>query len=152
MARCHVVCFGNELHGDDGFGIHVYRRLCDFTSVPHVRIFNAGICGLNALSFLESCRQTILVDALTASGDVGRVHIFRADDASFEGRFDGNSHEAGIPYLLKAARALFHPLPEILIIGVEVANIVPFNPTLSAPVEHALEPTVELILDRLRRV
>ena len=23
----HIICFGNVLHGDDGFGIHVLRRL-----------------------------------------------------------------------------------------------------------------------------
>ena len=29
--RIHVICFGNELHGDDGFGPAVHARLADLT-------------------------------------------------------------------------------------------------------------------------
>ena len=30
----HIVCFGNIWQGDDGFGMHVFQRLCDLQSLP----------------------------------------------------------------------------------------------------------------------
>ena len=32
----HIVCFGNIWQGDDGFGMHVFQRLCDLQS-SHLR-------------------------------------------------------------------------------------------------------------------
>lgn len=149
MGRCHVICFGNELHGDDGFGPRVYQRLCHFSWAAHIRIFNAGTCGLNALNLLEHCRRAILVDALTGSGSPGSVHVFGGDDTIFEKCFERLSHEAGISYLLKAASVLFDPVPDVVIVGVETSKIVSFDPKLSAPVEEAVEQAVELIRERI---
>ena len=46
----HVVCFGNVWQGDDGFGMHVFRRLCEMRGLPpQVKVFDAGTAGLSAL-------------------------------------------------------------------------------------------------------
>ena len=63
MPKRHVLCFGNELHGDDGFGIGVYAQLNQLEWPNDVELFNAGIAGLDALRFLQDCRQAVLVDA-----------------------------------------------------------------------------------------
>lgn len=147
--RQHIVCFGNELHGDDGVGIHIYRRLRQSVWPQSVGLFNAGILGLNALSMLDSCEFAILVDALASRGRPGRVHAYVPTivDAAEE----DISHEAGIPYLLKAMNVLFKMPPEILIVGIEVQSIKAFCPELSEPVRQSIEPAVALIRGKLNR-
>jgi len=41
--RVHVICFGNELHGDDGFGPAVHAHLAAAPLPAHVRLMRAEI-------------------------------------------------------------------------------------------------------------
>ncbi|PPK76767.1 hydrogenase 3 maturation protease [Methylobacter tundripaludum] len=144
MGTRHIVCFGNELHGDDGFGIRVYAQLCRLTWPKDVEVFNAGIAGLNALRFLEDCCQVILVDALANFGNVGEVFLLRPEDlADRPEQLTG--HGLGIPYLLEALKVIREPQPDILIVGVEIAAVNPFSPGLSDKTERAVPKTVQLI-------
>jgi hydrogenase 3 maturation protease len=148
MGTRHIVCFGNELHGDDGFGIRIYTQLRQLTWPKDVEVFNAGIAGLNALRFLEDCSQAILVDALANFGNVGEVCLLRPEDlADRLGQLTG--HGLGIPYLLEALKVIREPLPDILIVGVEIAAIKPFSPGLSDKTELALPNTIQLIRNLL---
>jgi len=144
MGTRHIVCFGNELHGDDGFGIRVYAQLCRLTWPKDVEVFNAGIAGLNALRFLEDCCQVILVDALANFGNIGEVFLLRPEDlADRPEQLTG--HGLGIPYLLEALKVIREPQPDILIVGVEIAAVNPFSPGLSDKTEQAVPKTVQLI-------
>jgi len=144
MAARHIVCFGNDLHGDDGFGSRIYAQLCQLTWPKDVEVFNAGIAGLNALRFLEECRQVILVDALANFGSVGEVFLLRPDDLA--GRPEQlTGHGLGLPYLLEALKVIREPLPDILIVGVEIAAVNSFSPGLSDKTEQAVAKTVHLI-------
>ena len=51
--RIHVICFGNELHGDDGFGPAVHARLAAAPVPEHVRLLRADIAGLAAIGCFE---------------------------------------------------------------------------------------------------
>lgn len=144
MSARHIVCFGNELHGDDGFGIRIYTQLCRLTWPNDVEVFNAGIAGLNALRFLEDCRQAILVDALANFGNVGEVCILRPEDLA-DRLQQLTGHGLGIPYLLEALSVIRESLPDILIVGVEIAPVKPFSPGLSDKTEQAVPEVVRLI-------
>jgi hydrogenase 3 maturation protease len=144
MAARHIVCFGNDLHGDDGFGGRIYAQLSQLMWPKDVELFNAGIAGLNALRFLENCRQVILVDALANFGSVGEVFLLRPDDlADRPEQLTG--HGLGLPYLLEALKVIRDPLPDILIVGVEIAAVSSFSPGLSDKTEQAVAKTVHLI-------
>ena len=56
----HVICFGNELHGDDGFGPAVHARLAAAPLPGHVRLLRADIAGLVAEA--ESVRAELASD------------------------------------------------------------------------------------------
>ncbi|MDO9267802.1 MAG: hydrogenase maturation protease [Methylobacter sp.] len=144
MGTRNIVCFGNELHGDDGFGIRIYAELRRLTWPEDVEVFNAGIAGLNALRFLEDCSEAILVDALANFGNVGEVCLLRPEDlADRPEQLTG--HGLGIPYLLEALKVIREPLPDILIVGVEIAVLKLFSPGLSDKTEQAVAKTVQLI-------
>jgi hydrogenase maturation protease len=144
MNARHIVCFGNEWHGDDGFGIRVYEQLCRLAWPRDVRVFNAGIAGLDALRFLEDCRQAVLVDALIHSGRSGEIRVFRPEDLADCGQ-PPIGHGAGLAYLLQALRVVREPLPDILIVGAGIEAVKPFAPGLSENMERAVPETVRLI-------
>jgi len=148
LANRHIICFGNELHGDDGFGLHIYSQICRMAWPKDVQVFNAGIAGLDALRFLEDCRQAILVDALTNFGAVGEVYVIHAEDlADSQQKLTG--HGLGIPYLLQALKMIRAPLPEILLVGVEITAVTPFFLGLSPKTAQAAPKTIRLLQDLL---
>lgn len=144
MGKRHIVCFGNELHGDDGFGARVYAELRQSVWPKDVDVFNAGIAGLNALRFLEECRQAILVDALVNCGNIGQVCVLRPEELA-DSPQSLSGHGLGIAYLLEALKVIREAPPDILIVGVEIAAVHPFSPGLSGKTEQAVAETVRLI-------
>jgi Ni,Fe-hydrogenase maturation factor len=56
-------------------------------------------------------------------------------------------HQLGVNHLLAAMRVAFagRDIPEVVVIGAEAGEIEPFTNRLSAALEAALEPVVELI-------
>lgn len=148
MGMRHIVCFGNELHGDDGFGIRIYAQLRQLIWPKNVEIFNAGIAGLNALRFLENCSRVILVDALANFGHVGEIFVLKPEDLADRPQ-QLTGHGLGIPYLLEALKIIREPLPDILIVGVEIAAVTPFSSGLSDKTEQAVPKTIHLIRDLL---
>src|SRR5262245_56884456 len=95
----HIVCFGNLWQGDDGFGIHVLRRLNQLDLPRHVRVFEAGISGLSALEYFENTHKVIVVDAFEAGLPAGSVRKFPAGERWLPGR-EFSGHAVGVDQLL----------------------------------------------------
>ena len=121
----HVICFGNLWQGDDGFGIHVFRRLRERPGTPRqVKLFDAGIAGLDALGFFEGCRKAVIVDALKTCGGVGHVRRVRLDKLKPPGP-ELSLHAFGVHHLLTALPAVLggRALPELVLIGAAIGEI-----------------------------
>lgn len=135
--RIHVICFGNELHGDDGFGPAVHARLAAAPVPDHVRVLRADIAGLAAIGCFEGCGLAIVVDALRGFGPAGSLHeLAAADFAADAARAEAPAgfHGAGLGALLALLPAALERLPQIRLVGVEAAHVAPFSPGLSASV------------------
>jgi hydrogenase maturation protease len=87
-----VVCFGNVLHGDDGFGQHVLRRLHERGDVAAV---DAGTAGLSALPYFEGCVKAVLVDAVRTGARIGTVHRLVPSDLESPGG-EMSLHDLGV--------------------------------------------------------
>ena len=146
--RRHLLCFGNELHGDDGFGPAVHTCLAAAPLPAHVRLLRADIAGLAAINCFEGCGQAIVVDALRGFGPAGSLHAldpadFAADAARAEA--PAGFHGAGLGALLQLLPAALDRLPQIRLIGVEAARVAPFSPGLSASVAARVGEAAEHI-------
>ncbi len=140
-----VVCFGNPLHGDDGFGHAVYRRLCALPPPRPVEACEAGVRGLDAAPLFAGCARVIVVDALAAGGRPGTLHELRPEEVPVEPAAAGG-HGAGLGALLAALGELVERPPRITVLAAEAAAIRPFAPGLSPAVAAAVEPAVARIL------
>jgi hydrogenase maturation protease len=145
MSGTHVVCFGNALHGDDGFGLHVHRRLQREALPAGARLFEAGTAGLDALGYFEDCTRAVIVDAIGGSGRPGAVHCLAGSDLAPAGG-ELSLHDFGIASVLAA---LTCERPEIVVIGAEVGDVRPFTDGLSPPLAAAVDEAARLVLAEL---
>ena len=140
----HVLCFGNELHGDDGFGVHVGRALDGRLEPGPARLFE--VCGrvMDAVSLADGCAQLVLVDALRATGaPPGTLYEIDADAAQ---AFDGGvAHGGGVGWLVRAVRAAIRPCPRITLIGAVVLDCAPFDAGLSPDVALRVPDAAERV-------
>ena len=139
----HIICFGNSLHGDDGFGTAVYQRLSKLPLPSDTHLFDAGTPGLNAMALFSNCSEAIIVDAIAPQGKPGRLHYLRPQELVIESSLPG--HGLGVAYLLQAIFALDEPMPDIHILGVEVMKVTSFTPGLSGPVARAVDQAIECL-------
>ncbi len=143
----HVICFGNIWQGDDGFGIRVFKHLCEQRDWPaHAKLFDAGTAGLAALGYFDSCRKVVIVDALKSGGPPGLVRRFTMDEISPPDD-EYSLHQLGVNHLLAALTAAFSGCvaPEVVVIGAEIGKIDSFTNQLSPALEAALETVVDLV-------
>jgi hydrogenase maturation protease len=144
----HIICFGNLWQGDDGFGIHVFRRLKEVVLPESVRLFEAGVAGLNALTYFEGCRKAIIVDGLKSAGKVGSIHRLGMGDLSdpepeFSLHNFGLNHLSGILsfYLSRTA------LPVLVVIGVVIVPDRRISDQLSPAVATSVDGAINRILE-----
>lgn len=138
----HLIGFGNDLHGDDGFATAVCRRMAELPLPDDVRVFAAGTRGLDALALFEGCDEAIVVDASEPAGQPGRLSFPAAETLAEDSSLPG--HGAGVGYLLRALAAL-GPMPALRIVAAEAAALTPFHPELSPEMRRAVEETVLLL-------
>jgi hydrogenase maturation protease len=145
----HIICFGNLLLGDDGFGIHVFRRLKEGCVLPrHVRVFEGGVAGLQALPYFENCRKAIVVDALKAAGAIGSVHRLSPEDLS-DPEMEFSLHNLGVNHLLAVLPIYLGEaaVPQIVVIGAEVSVSARSSDRLTPILAASLNVTLEKIMD-----
>ncbi len=144
--QLHILCFGNPLHGDDGFGPAVAMALRRLALQDGVKIEDCGTRGIDALLLFENCSHVILVDAMAGSSP-GKLHLLAPHQVPRETSQAGG-HGAGLGYLLEAVRESMANPPQITIIAVEIAEPKPFSNGLSLEVAAAVAEATELIRTR----
>jgi len=146
----HILCFGNPLHGDDGFGPEVYRRLAALPCPPDLRLIDAGTPGMAALNLFRDCDAALIVDTAAPQGLPGRLLQLSPDMVATESVWVG--HGVGVGYLLRALASLPEPMPRIHILAVEAVEIAPFKPGLSPAVSAAVDEVAAFIGQHYFRV
>ncbi|HKX32973.1 MAG TPA: hydrogenase maturation protease [Blastocatellia bacterium] len=153
----HIICYGNEWQGDDGFGMHVYRRLHRTPLFRTIPVFEGGIGGLNTIPYFENCRRAIIVDGVRSGANAGGLVVLSPHDIAASERVF-TLHNYGVGQLLACLHLLFDGephRPEILFIGAEIGPsgtaCTGFGNTLSDPLNRAAGLAVRVIYHRLRR-
>ncbi|MBS1140898.1 MAG: Peptidase hydrogen uptake protein [Proteobacteria bacterium] len=141
--RLRILCFGNPLHGDDGFGPTVSLALRRKVLPAGVEVIDCGTRGLDALHLFEDCTNLIIIDAM-AGERPGTLHELSPHQVPVETAGSGG-HGAGVGYLLAAVREMVAKPPIIKIIAVEIGAVKSFSPGLSLEVAAAVSGAIELI-------
>ena len=144
-----VLGLGNPVLSDDAVGLKVAERLRELLAerpLPGVDVLCSTRGGLELLELLAGYARAVIVDALTLpEPDPGRVHELGL--ASFAGmaRLVG-SHDISLSQTFRLAEGLSIPMPsEVIIFGVEAAEVHEFSEELTPAVAGVVEPLARQI-------
>lgn len=136
-----LICLGNPLHADDGFGTAVHRRLTARDWPGHVRLHDGSEGGV--LEILRQCRQAVLITAL--SSRLGRPgQVLRLSEADIPADPQGPLG-AGPASIVAAMHRLMRKPPQTEILGAVAALQVPFSTGLTPLVAAAVETTSAML-------
>jgi len=153
--RVLVAGVGNELRGDDGFGIAALRGLeRDESHGADVRYFESGIAGIALVQqLLDGFDALIILDALDRGAAPGTVFILESDTAALaasEGpREPIDLHQADPEGVLQLAAALQVLPPRVWIVGCQAADCDELGAGLSEFVRRAVPTAVRRVYDIL---
>ncbi|WP_135075501.1 hydrogenase maturation protease [Terasakiella sp. SH-1] len=151
--KTHIVCFGNPLHGDDGFGTAVYEQLCSKDLGAHVSVMDGGTSSLSALALFEECAHAIIVDAINDEGEAGKLSWHEA--SSFQkARSCGqmSSHGLGVGAILQGLEIIGEDqqvVDHIDVLTCSVAPLQSFKMSLSPVVQEQVMIATQMVLDKL---
>jgi hydrogenase maturation protease len=159
MTKVLVAGIGNELFGDDGFGVAVVRELLlrERRALPRnaqVTLMNAGTRGFDlACALSDGYDAAILIDAAPRGRSPGTLYVLEPAPAPPNGSsldvwFDPHRLDPSRAWGL--ARAQGAPLSQIFVVGCEPAEQLEMSDQLSPAVAAAVEPAIEEV-ERLIR-
>lgn len=148
--RVLVAGMGNDLLGDDGFGIAVTRRFSEAGVPEGVRVYEAGIAGIGLVQeLMDGYEALVVVDATDRGAEPGTVFLLEAEvplqaELTEEDRqeFMADTHLAVPSQALTMARALGFLPPIVYILGCQPEGC-ELGMHLSEPVERAAKKAVE---------
>jgi hydrogenase maturation protease len=145
-----VIGLGNLLRGDDAVGPRVVEELTRRGLPEEVTALDGGTGGLDLLQVLEGWKRVVVIDAADIEREPGQFVRFTPDQARLAHAADRFSlHNAGLSEVLALANALGRPLPEMVIFGVQPAEI-GWGEGLSPALEAALPTLADAVLEEIK--
>lgn len=146
-----ILGVGNTLMGDDGFGIFVVEDLEASALGPNVKVVTGDTAGMALLKYFLESDAVIVIDAMAADTEPGAIFRFDPDEAGVMSLRTNNIHGMGVPHLITTAR-LKGADPEVIVLAVQVASVVPRDRELSPPVAAVVGRVRELVAEEVRRI
>lgn len=150
MTRTLVAGFGNELRGDDGFGVRVIQRLARERDAlgEGVELMEVGTAGLRlAQQLLGGYDRLVVVDAMARGGAPGTVYVQAVEGV--EAATEVDLHLAVPARALSVAQALGALPGQVFLVGCEPGEVdeltLQMTPPVAAAVEDAAERVVHLV-------
>ena len=157
--RVLVAGMGNDLLGDDGFGIAVIRRFAEDGVPEGVRVYESGIAGIGLVQeLIDGYEALIVVDAADRGERPGAVILLEAEvpnreELTEESRQEvlADTHLTVPSQALTLARALDILPPTVYILGCQPGEM-ELGMGLSEPVERGVAEAVERLRELTARL
>lgn len=132
-----VVGLGTEVHGDDGAGLEMARRIGPLAG-DDVEVADEASSPLDAETF-RGREEIVFLDAFCGEAPPGTIWIARSGSNAIRGLLPagGGAHRLSAWDHLQMAGALGIRLPAVFVIGVQPKSLEP-GFALSLPVEEAV--------------
>jgi hydrogenase maturation protease len=147
-----ILGLGNPLLRDDSVGLRVVRLLKEkLTSGPEIEIDEDYWGGLRLMERMVGYDRAIIVDAICTDASPGTIHILSPEDIPTQR--SASAHDVNLPTALELGRQAGAHLPDvqdILLMGIEAADVQTFDEGLSPEVEAVLPEAVSYILSELK--
>ncbi len=144
-----ILCLGNEILSDDGFGAEVARLLAQDVSVTEAAdVIFAPLAGFALLDLLVGRPRALIVDTIrTGTAKPGTLHRFPAAELAVTNHLT-TSHQLSLPAAMELGRRLKWNIPDdIEVLAVEAQELERFEERLSEPVQAAVSEAVRIVKD-----
>ncbi|MGC7847255.1 hydrogenase maturation protease [Desulforudis sp. 1088] len=150
-AKIVVLGCGNTLAGDDGVGVEVLRALEQAGLPPGVSLVEAGAPGFGLLDLMFGAEKAIIVDAVLARGEPGRVFRWTEAEVPEKATPVLSVHDIKIRDTLQFGhRSLAEHMPaEVVIIGIAIEDAEPWHMGLSPAVAQAVPEAAQTVLKQI---
>jgi len=147
-----ILGLGNPLLRDDSVGLRVIQQLRGILADhPEIEIDEDYWGGLRLMEHMIGYDRAIIVDAICTDAPAGTIHVLSPDDIPTQR--SASAHDVNLPTALEFGRQAGAHLPSsknILLIGIEAADVQTFEESLSPEVEAVLPEVVKQILSELQ--
>jgi hydrogenase maturation protease len=139
-----ILGVGNVVMGDEGFGVHVARKLEENELPPGVRVEEGGVGGFNLLGTLGDIQRVIVVDVMMMDLPPGDICLFKPGP-DFRGPEKNivSFHQIGVLELVQMW-GLIGKEPEVFYL-VTCPERLEWSMELTPPVAIAVEKAVDLL-------
>jgi hydrogenase maturation protease len=146
-----VIGLGNPYRGDDAVGLAVTASL-EGRVPAGVELVACEQEPSRLIDVWAAASAALVVDAVASGAAPGTVHRFDASAAAIPaGVFRSSTHSFGVGDAIELARALGKLPPNVVVYGVEVGDVAA-GVALTAPVEAAVEPVANAVLEDLEHL
>ena len=148
-----ILCLGNELISDDGFGPEIARKLSfEGDLLEHADVVFAPVAGFHLIDLLADREKVLIVDTIrTGKAAPGTIYSFPAGELTPSFNLT-TSHQISLPIALELGRRFGAKMPRVLdLIAVEAEDLETLSEELSPPVRAAIGKALDLIKEWIYR-
>ena len=147
-----VLGIGNLLWADEGFGVRCAEALAAQYDLPEsVRVMDGGTQGLYLLPYVQQAARLIVFDAIDYGLAPGTLRLVENEEVPrFMGAKKMSLHQTGFQEVIAAAELTGRCPREMLLIGVQPAELEDYGGSLRPAVRARLDEAVAIAAARLR--
>jgi hydrogenase maturation protease len=140
-----VLGIGNIVMGDEGFGLHVIRRLKEIGMPENIILEEGGVGGFNLLNDLQGIEKLVVVDIMMLPLPPGELQAFEPGNPPAEpGKAIVSFHQVGVLELVNMLGLLGNEEPEVTFV-VTRPQTIDWGTELSQPLKTAVEKAANMI-------
>jgi hydrogenase maturation protease len=144
-----ILGVGNLILGDEGFGVHVARRLKEEDLPAGVTVAEGHVGGFDLLGVLEGVSRVIVVDVMITDLAPGEIRLFKPGPECAEpGKRIISFHQIGVLELAQLWGLLGYA-PDVYFLVTRPQRL-DWSTEMSAPVAAAADKAAALLLELCR--
>lgn len=144
-----ILGIGNLILKDEGFGVHVVRKMADMPLPEDVELMDGGTMGIDLLYYIEGRKKVIAIDVVDAGSPPGTLYRFTDKDIEYHKEMLRSAHEIDFTYILKTAERLGTLPDEVVFIGITPQEI-EVGVGLSPVLEEKIPQVIELVMKEIK--
>lgn len=118
-----VLGLGNFLFRDEGFGIHVVRKLMREKIAKDVELIDGGTRGMMLLNIVEEASNLLVIDAVDGPDEAGTVKVIKDSEIPLLAQQKLSPHQLGFQEVLAIARFRGNFPRQLVLIGVQPKSL-----------------------------
>ncbi|MFH1981223.1 MAG: HyaD/HybD family hydrogenase maturation endopeptidase [Pseudomonadota bacterium] len=147
-----IMGIGNVLFKDEGFGIHVIKKIEDMvTFSENVRVVDGGVLGVHLLGVMSEADHLIVIDIIRNHGAPGSLYRIDRDGIPDRIRAKNSVHQIDFLEALTLMQAL-DKVPETVILGVEPKDMETLDVDMTPEIAAQVDPIIDAVLKEVARL